>query len=50
MLVVCRNTAPDTGAPVPPLQLVEGPAESSPGSGGKYKALESGQMPTGTSL
>jgi len=46
MLVVCRDSGPDAGAPLPPLQPVERPAESPLESGGKGDGLESRQMPT----
>jgi len=50
MLVVCRDSGPDAGAPLPPLQPVERPAESTLESGGKGDGLESGQMPTRAGL
>jgi len=46
MLVVQRDSGPDTRAPHPPLQPVERPAESTLEGGGKGDGLESGQMPT----
>jgi len=50
MLVVCRDSGPDAGAPFPPLQPVESPAEGTLESGGKGDGLESGQMPTRAGL
>jgi len=48
MLVVWRDSDPDpdVGAPLPPLQPVERPAEGTMEGGGKGDRLESGQMPT----
>jgi len=42
MLVVCRDSSPDTGEPLLLLQLVERPAESTLESGGASDVLESG--------
>jgi hypothetical protein len=50
MLVVWRDSGPDAGAPLPPLQPVERPAESNLEGGGKGDWLESRQMPTRTGL
>jgi len=53
MLVVRRwrqDGGLDTGTPLPPLQPVERPAESTVGSGGKGDGLESGQLPTRAGL
>jgi len=50
MLLVRRKGGPDAGAPLPPLQPVEIPAESTLDSGGEGKGMESGQMPTRASL
>jgi len=50
MLVVCRDNGPDAGAPLPPLQPVERPAESTLESGGKGDGLERGQMPARAGL
>jgi len=44
MLVVWWDSVPDTAAPLPPLQLVERPANTSMEGGGKDDGLESGQM------
>jgi hypothetical protein len=41
-----QDGGPDAGTPLPPLQPVERPAESTVKSGGKGDGLESGQMPT----
>jgi len=46
MIVVCRNSGQDFGAPPPPLQQVERQADSTLQSGDKGDRLESGQMPT----
>jgi len=46
MLVVCRDSGPDMGAPLPPLQLEERLAKRTLQGGGKRDGLESGQMPT----
>jgi len=46
MLVVRRDSGPDAGAPLPPLQPVERPAESALESSGEGDGLESGQMLT----
>lgn len=46
MLVWCRDSGPDTGAPLPPLQPVESPAEDYLESGGNGDGLESRPMPT----
>jgi hypothetical protein len=53
MLVVRRRRqdgGPDAGTPLPPLQPVERPAESTMEGGGKGDGLESGQMPTRADL
>jgi len=50
MLVVCRDSSPDVGSPLPPLQPVERPAESNLESGGRADGLESGQMLTRAGL
>jgi len=50
MLVVRRDRGPDAGAPLPPLQPVERPAESTLESGGEGNGMESGQMPTRADL
>jgi len=39
-----------TGTPLPPLQPVERPAESTMGGGGKGEGLESRQVPTHANL
>ena len=49
-MVVPRDSGPDAGATVPPLQPVERPAESSLEGGGKGDGLESRQMPTRAAL
>jgi len=46
MLVVWRDSVPDVGAPLPPLQPVERPPERAMEGGGKADRLECGQMPT----
>ena len=46
MLVVWRDSVPDEGAPLPPLQPVERPPEKTMEGGGKGDGLESEQMPT----
>jgi len=46
MLAVCRDSGPDEGVPLPPLQPVERPAESTLEHCGKGGRLESRQMPT----
>jgi len=50
MLEVCRDSGPDAGAPFPPVQPVESPAEGTLESGGKGDRLESGQMLTSAGL
>jgi len=50
VLVVWRDRSLDAEAPLPPLQLVEGPAESPLAGGGKGDGLESGQKPTRAGL
>jgi len=50
MLVVRRDSDPHAGAPLPPLQPVERPAESALETGGEGNGLESGQMPTSAGL
>jgi len=44
MLVVWRDSVPDPGAPLPPLQPVESPTERTMEGGEKGDGLESGQM------
>jgi len=44
MLVVWRDCGPDAGAPLPPLQQMERPAENSLENSGTDNRLESGQM------
>jgi len=46
MLVVWRDSVPDTVAPVPPLQPVERQPDRTMEGSGKCDGLESGQMPT----
>jgi hypothetical protein len=46
MLVVQRDSVPDAGAPLPPLQPVDRPAESALACGRKGDRLESRQLPT----
>jgi len=50
MLVVCRDSGPDAGAPLPPLQPLESPAENTLESVGQGDGLESVQMPTRAGL
>ena len=50
MLVVRREGGPDAGAPLPSLQPVKRPAESTLDSGGEGNGMESGQMPTRAGL
>ena len=50
MLVVRRDSGLDARAPLPPLQPVERPAESTLEGGGKGDGVESGQMPTRAGL
>jgi len=50
MLVVWRDSVPDAGAPLPPLQPVERPPERTMEGGGKGDGLESGQMPARADL
>jgi len=50
MLVVWRDSIPDAGAPLPPLQLVESPPERTLEGGEKGNGLESGQMPARANL
>ena len=53
MLVVRRwsqDGGPDAGTPLPPLQLVERPAENAMEGSAKGDRLESGQMPTRAGL
>jgi len=44
MLVVWRDSVPDAGAPLPPLQPVERLPERTMEGGGKGDGLEGGQM------
>jgi len=46
MLVVQRRSSTDTGAPLPPLHLMERLVESALEGGGKGHRMETGQMPT----
>jgi len=46
MLVVCSDNGPGAGAPLPPLQPVERPAEFTLESGGIGDRPERWQMPT----
>jgi len=46
VLVVWRDSVPDAGAPLPPLQRVERSPERTVEGGGEGDGLESGQMPT----
>jgi len=46
VLVVSRESVPDTGAPLPPLQPVEISPDRTVEGGGRGDGLESGQMPT----
>jgi len=50
MLVVRRDSGPDMGALLPPLQLLERPAKSTLEGGGQGDGLDSGQMPTRAGL
>jgi hypothetical protein len=50
MVVVRRDSGPDVGAPLPPLQPVKRQAESALESGRDSDGLESGQMPTRAGL
>ena len=50
MLVVWREGVPDGGAPLPPLQQMERPAEDTLEDSGTGNRLESGQMPTRADL
>jgi len=50
MLVVWRDIVSDAGAPLPPLQTVERPAESALEGGGEGDGLESRQMQTRADL
>jgi hypothetical protein len=50
MLVVFRDSGPDAGAPLPQLQPVERPPQSTLECGGKGDGMESGQMPTRAGL
>jgi len=50
MLVVWRDSVPDAGAPLPPLQPVESPPERTMEGGEKGNGLESGQMPARADL
>jgi len=50
MLVVWRDSVPDAGAPLPPLQPVESPPETTKEGGEKGDGLESGQMPARADL
>jgi len=46
MLVVWRDSGPDMGAPLPPLEPVDRHADSTVEGGVKRDGLESGPMPT----
>jgi len=50
MLVVWRDCGPDAGAPLPPLQQMERPAEDTLKNSGTDNRLESGQMPARADL
>jgi len=50
MLVVWRDCGPDAGAPLPPLQQMERPAEDTLENSGTDNRLESGQMPARADL
>jgi len=50
MLVVYRDIVPHTGAPLPPLQTVERPADSALEGGANIDRLESRQMKTSTDI
>jgi len=50
MLMVCRDSGPHVGAPLPPLQPVERPAEIPLEYGEKVDWVERGQMPTRAGL
>jgi len=45
MLVVWMECVPDTGAPIPPLQQMEKPAEDTVKDSERGNRLESGQVP-----
>jgi len=50
MLVVWRDSVPDPGAPLQPLQPVESPPERTMQGGEKGDGLESGHMPARADL
>jgi len=50
MLVVWKDCGPDAGAPLPPLQQMERPAEDTLENSGTDNRLESGQMPARADL
>ena len=50
MLIVQKDSGPDTGAPLPQLQPVVRPAEDALDSGREGEGLESGQMPSRVGL
>jgi len=50
MLVVRRDSVSDPGAPLPPLQMVERPAESTLEGSGEGDRLESRQIQTRADL
>jgi len=50
MLLGWRDSVPDAGAPLAPLQPGERPTERTMQGGGKGDGLESGQMPTRADL
>jgi len=50
MLVVWRDSGPDVGAPLPPLQQMERPAKDTLENRGTNNRLESGQMPARADL
>jgi len=45
-----QDCGPDAETPLPPLQLVERPAENAVKGGGKGEGMESRQMPTRAGL
>jgi len=50
MLVVWRDSVPDVGAPLPPLQLVESPPDRTMEGGERGDGLDSRQMPARADL
>jgi len=50
MLVLLRDCGPDVGAPLPPLQQLERPAEDTLEDSRTDNRLESGQMPARADL